>query len=89
MSSIPEVIRLLGVPPRYNHDDWSGLVDVMVTELNNKKNDDPTLTQDERARAKLGLFLATDNWFKDKGQKFKKAYVMDPYKVKNKKEYRR
>ena len=107
MSSIPEVIRLLDVPPRYNHDDWSGLVDVMVTELNNKKhsrmkfsptvmqknfffkNDDPTLTQDERARAKLGLFLATDNWFKDKGQKFKKAYVMDPYKVKNKKEYRR
>ena len=107
MISIPEVIRSLDVAPRYNNDDWSGLVDVMVTKLNNKKhsrikftptvmqnnfflkNDDPTLTQDERARAKLGLFLATENWFKDKGHKFKKAYVMDPYKVKNKKEYRR
>ena len=53
------------------------------------KTDDPTLTKDEIAKGKLGLFLATENWFKDKGQKFKKAYVMDPYKIKNKKEYRR
>ena len=52
-------------------------------------NDDPTLTQEEIAREKLGLFLVTENWFKEKGQKFKKAYLMDPYTVKNKKEYRR
>ena len=107
MSSIPEVIRLLPVAPRYNNDDWSGLVDVMVTKLNNRKhsrikftptvmqnkfffkNDDPTLTREEIAKGKLGLFLATENWFKDKGHKFKKAYVMEPYKVKGKKEYRR
>ena len=107
MSTIPDVIRSLDVAPRYNHDDWSGLVDVMTTKLNNKKhsrmkftptviqnnffykNDDPNLTKDERVKGKLGLFLASDNWFKDKGNKFKKAYLMDPFKIKNKKEYRR
>ena len=103
LNSIPEVIRLLDVAPRYNHDDWSGLIDVMTTKLNNRKHSrikfSPTLLQksffseiedqDEKAKAKLRLFLATDNWFKDKGNKFKKAYLMDPYNVKNKKEYRR
>ena len=103
LNSIPEVIRLLGVAPRYNHDDWSGLIDVMTTKLNNRKHSrikfSPTLLQksffseiedqDEKAKAKLRLFLATDNWFKDKGNKFKKAYLMDPYNMKNKKEYRR
>ena len=103
LNSIPEVIRLLDVARRYNHDDWSGLIDVMTTKLNNRKHSrikfSPTLLQksffseiedqDEKAKAKLRLFLATDNWFKDKGNKFKKAYLMDPYNVKNKKEYRR
>ena len=103
LNSIPEVIRLLDVAPRYNHDDWSGLIDVMTTKLNNRKHSrikfSPTLLQksffseiedqDEKAKAKLRLFLATDNWFKDKGNKFKKAYLMDPYNMKNKKEYRR
>ena len=37
MISIPEVIRSIDVAPRYNNDDWSGLVDIMVTKLNNKK----------------------------------------------------
>ena len=107
MTTIPDVIRSLAVPPRYNHDDWSGLVDVMTTKLNNKKHsrmkftptviqnkfffksDDQNLTKDDRAKGKLGLLLASENWFKDKANKFKKAYVMDPYKIKNKKEYRR
>ena len=38
MTSIPDVIRSLDVAPRYNNDDWSGLVDVMVTKLNNRKH---------------------------------------------------
>ena len=103
LNSIPEVIRLLDVAPRYNHDDWSRLIDVMTMKLNNRKHSrikfSPTLLQksffseiedqDEKAKAKLRLFLATDNWFKDKGNKFKKAYLLDPYNMKNKKEYRR
>ena len=75
----------------------------MTTKLNNRKHSSIKFSttllqksffseiedQDEKAKAKLRLFLATDNWFRDKGNKFKKAYLMDPYNVKNKKEYRR
>ena len=43
------------------------------------------LDRDEKAKAKLRLFLTSDNWFKDKGQKFEKAYLRDPYKMKTKK----
>ena len=103
MASIQDTIQAMEAPTRYSNDDWSGLVDLMVNTLNERKHSrmkfTPTVLQksfiseiqdrDEKAKAKLRLFLACDNWFKDKRQKFDKAYLSDPYKTKIKKEYRR
>ena len=37
MISTPEVIRLLETPLSYKNDDLTGLFNVMVTKLNNRK----------------------------------------------------